>query len=231
MNNLYENNMKTLKKAVDYCNETYSHDEIIKILEGDDDILKQLCLIELNKINSRQEADILVNNLTGKSGPIRETASAKILDLISNQLYNNFFQSINIYDSFIKGITDINPSVSRNIIEVIKYSQNKDYLIKNIIQNMKNVLDNSNINAHNRSYELNKLNFNLYWNLEALYSLSNNIEVNETITEILLETAKSTDYTLREKTAKLAHKLHIENIEAILKADDNIYVSKYFQTQ
>ncbi len=228
MNNLYENNIKTLKKAIEYCDNIYSHNEIIKILSEDDDILKQLCLIELNKICSQEEANILVNNLTGKSGPIRETASSKILDLISDDLYGKFFQTKYILDSFVKGITDINPSVSRNIIEVIKYTNNKDYLISEIINNIKNTLDIES-NSKKHSYEINKKNFNLYWNLEALYSLSDNIKQFKEINEILLETAKSIDYTIREKTAKLVAKLNIKHIEEILINDSNIYVLKYFR--
>ena len=59
----------------------------------DDDLKKQLCLIELNSVNSQSEADILVFNLTGHSGPVRETASFKILDLIQQENFKKFFQT------------------------------------------------------------------------------------------------------------------------------------------
>lgn len=231
----YENNIKMLNEAISYCSLNLSHDELIKELSCSNDIKKQLCIIEIKKINSQKEADLLVNNLTGKSGPIREVCSFKILELISDKNYQAFFQTKEIIDILTKGITDINPSVSRNIVEAIKYINNSDYLINNIISEINNTLSELDSVSKNRSYTLNKKNFNIYWNMEALINLSGKIKINDAVFNIIKITAESSDYTIREKTAKLIYELNsnilFENIINLLKTDKNIYVSKYFKAE
>ncbi len=228
----YENNMKMLALAIKYCSENFSHDEIINELKGDDDLKKQLCLIELSQINTQQEADILVFNLTGHSGPVRETTSYKILELISSPKYNKFFQSDNISNTFVKSITDINPSVSRNAVEIIKYVKNSQYLYENILKEINKTLSNIDIDCKNRSYVQNKKNFNLYWNLEALICIAENINSDEQLFEIIQKISLSNDYTIREKAAKAASIFSKTNpkyneILSVLQNDENIYVRKY----
>ena len=116
----YEKNMQMLSEAIGYCEEELQHSDLINELSKENDIKKQLCIIEIKQINSQEEANLLVNNLTGKSGPIREVCSFKILDLIENENYNHYFQTKEIIDVITKGITDINPMVSRNMVEVVK---------------------------------------------------------------------------------------------------------------
>ncbi len=228
----YENNIKILSLAYKYCQEKFLHDEIIEILSGDDDIKKQLCLIELDCVNSQKEADILVWNLTGKSGPVRETASFKILDLISQTEFKNFFQTKEILNTFVKSITDINPSVSRNAIEFIKYVDDYKYLYNEILKEIKITLSNIDETSKNRSYVQNKKNFNLYWNLEALASISDKVIPTSELQRLLVKTALSNDYTIREKTAKVAYSFSLKNnnfkkIIELLKDDNNIYVKKF----
>lgn len=228
---LYENNMKMLNCAVQYCSETFSHEDLINELSLDNDIKKQLCVIEIKEIKSQNEADLLVYNLTEKSTPVREVISFKIFELIQNKNFNKFFQSNKIIDTFTKGITDINPSVSRNMIEIIKFIDNSDYLISKIIDEIKLTLDSLDNIKKNRSYVANKKNFNLYWNLEALSVLGDKVKINDEIISIINATYKSNDYTIREKTAKLICSLNSDlfiNIIEILKKDENIYVKKYF---
>ena len=232
MNNLYENNMKTLSKAIEYCDTAFSHEEIINVLSSDDDIKKQLCILNLNNLNNQSEADILVNNLIRHAGPVRETASYKIFDFISNPSYNAFFQSENIINSFISAVADINPSVSRNAVQILKYVQDSDYIYKSVIKIINNILENIDNETKNRSYVQNKKNFSLYWNLEAIISISDKITSGDELIEILKTTAKSSDYTIREKTAKTAKILSLKNpkffcVIDILKNDENIYVKKY----
>lgn len=228
----YEKNMQMLSDAIEYCKENYSHEDIIKVLQGDNDLEKQLCLIELKNINLQNEADILVYNLTGHAGPVRETASYKILDLIQKEEYKNFFQTENIMNTFVKAVTDINPTVSRNTTEIIKYVENAQYIYSEIIGEIKNTLSQMEDIKQTRSYVANKKNFNLYWNLEALISIADRVNTDNELVEILEQTAYSNDYTIREKTAKAACEFSKTNndfkkILDILKDDENIYVKKY----
>lgn len=229
----YEKNMQMLSEALKYCEYDFCHEDLINELSSDNDIKKQLCIIKISKINSQQEANLLVSNLTGQSGPIREVTSYKILDLISDNKFTDYFQSLDIIDVFTKGITDINPAVSRNMVEIIKYIKNYNYIINNIIVELKQTLSEMEDIKKNRSYVLNKKNFNLYWNIEALISLNTKITVTEDLINIITQTAQSQDYTIREKTAKLISVLNYEycfqQAADILKNDDNIYVNKYFE--
>ncbi len=224
---LYEKNMQMLSLAVEYCEDNFEHDALIKELYRDDDLKKQLCLIEIKKILTQNEADILVENLTGKSGPIRETASFKILELIKNDNFNKFFQTHKIIDTFVKAIIDINPSVSRNIVQVITFVEDVEYLYKKIIEQTKKTLSSMENIKQNRSYTTNKQKFSLYWNLEAIINIADKIKINEELVQILKTTALSNDYTIREKTANASKILNCPEILLLFKEDENIYVKRY----
>ena len=228
----YDKNMNMLSQAIKYCETNFLHEDLINELFLDNDLKKQLCIILISKLNSQSEANILVSNLIEKSGPIRETVSFKILDLITNENYQKFFQTQDILDIFTKAITDINPSVSRNLIEIIKYTNDAFYLYNNIVSEIKKTLNEIQQIKQNKSYIMNKKNFNLYWNLEAIISIIDKISITDELLEILKITSLSKDYTIREKTAKAANlalkkdnKFHI--IKEILKNDNNIYIQKY----
>ena len=225
----FEKNMKMLSEAIKCSEDNYSHNDIIEVLKSDDDIKKQFCLIELNKIDSQEEANILVFNLTNHSGPIRETSAFKIGELISNDKYKKYFQTEEIINTFVKAIVDINPSVSRYSVEFIKFVDDVEYLYKKIIEEIEITLANIDETVKNRSYVQNKKNFNLYWNLEAIIAISNKIEPNDKLLKILKRTALSNDYTIREKTAKTANLLNIQPVLSLLKDDENVYVRKYLK--
>lgn len=230
----YENNMKMLEEAYGYCGQNYTHEDIIEALKQDNDLKKQLCLIELNKVNTQDEADILVNNLTQHSGPTRETSSFKILELIKQNDLKNFFQSKPQMNIYIKAITDINPSVSRNAVEIIQYINDKQYIYEGIIKELKKILSELKGIKQTRSYTANKKNFGLYWNLEALANIADEVSSNNELIEILSDTAKSNDYTIREKTAKTAvlffkYNNNFQSVLDLLKNDENIYVRKYLE--
>ncbi len=228
----YKKNMNMLSQAVKYCKINFLHDDLINELYHNNDLKKQLCIILISKLNSQAEADALVCNLTGKSGPVRETTACKILELIKNPDYQPYFQTQNITDAFIKAVTDINPSVSRNITETIKYVLNAQYIFDNIIKEIKASLNETLKIKKNRSYLKNRKNFGLYWNLEAVAGISDKIQPDNELLEILKLTALSDDYTIREKTAKTARCFisrdnRYSAVLDLLKNDNNIYVKKY----
>ena len=223
----YEKNMKILSQAIMHCEQELSHEEIIKVLQGEDDIEKQLRLIELQAVYNQEEANVLVFNLTQHSGPVRETAAYKISELISKQEFKVFFQTEKIMETFVKAITDINPSVSRSAVEIIRFVENSKYIYQSIIEELNTTLSQLDIEVKNRSYVQNKKNFNLYWNLEALISISDLVIADEHLLKILKITAESNDYTIREKTAKAAQVFGFEQVLESLKDDTNIYVKKY----
>ena len=223
----YEKNMKVLSQAINHCENELSHEEIINVLKGEDDIEKQLRLIELKGVYNQTDANILVFNLTQHSGPVRETAAYKISELIANSEYKRFFQTENIMNTFIKAITDINPSVSRSAVEILRFVENSRYIYEGIIEELNETIGQLDIETKNRSYVQNKKNFNLYWNLEALINIADLVSPDEHLLKILKITALSNDYTIREKTAKAAQVFGFEQVLESLKDDTNVYVKKY----
>ncbi len=225
----YEKNMKILSQAIMHCEKELTHDEIIDVLKGDDDIEKQLRLIELNQISSQEEADIIVFNLTQHSGPVRETAAYKIFELISNKQYSKYFQTKSIMDTFVKAIVDINPSVSRSAVDIIRFVDNSQYIYDCIIKELNETISQLDIDVKNRSYVQNKKKFNLYWNIEALINIYDLVVADENLLKILKITAKSNDYTIREKTAKAAKVFGFDEIIEFLQDDTNVYVRKHIE--
>lgn len=228
----YEKNMAMLSEAMEYCYQNLTHEDLINELFKDNDLKKQLCIIEIKKLNSQSEADILIDNLTGKSGPIRETVSFKVLELIKQDEFCKYFQKKEILDVLVKAVTDINPSVSRNTVEIIRYVDNAQYLYDSFIQEIKKTLNEMDDIQQTRSYNSNKKNFNLYWNIEAIINIGFKIQVDEDFLEILKQTVYSNDYTIREKTAKAASILftqdyRFKDVLNLLSNDSNIYVQKY----
>ena len=70
--------------------------------------------------------------------------------------------------------------------------------------------------------------FSLYWFLEGL-SLCNVKKSNSAVLEIVKQTIKFNDYTIREKTAKILNKLDnvSQDLLKIAKEDQNFYVKNF----
>lgn len=213
----------------------FNHDEIIQNLnkEDIDDFIKIFSIINLNSINSLEEALIIVKNLTNHPTPIREAIALKLEEVYSDKYFNKEIKEI-----FLNAIIDINPNVCRAICGMISKSEFlRENLSDGIIQKIKILLNEINENNAElggfyddaqkirKNHAKNKKLFSLYWFLEAL-SICNVNKNNSEVLEILKQTIKFNDYTIREKTAKILTKL--ENIPKellqIAKNDQNFYV-------
>ncbi len=226
------NNIELTETAYKYCTINFSHEELIKELSSNDEIKKQLSIININKVNNEEESFLLALNLVGKGGPIREAASFKINELIRQNNYKIFFQQSEIIEFLLSAITDINPSVSRNAVEIIEYIDNKIYIIEELYKKIFMSLEELKIYNLKKSYLLNKKTFSLYWNLEALVSLSDKITLTKNLEDILSQTSSFNDYTIREKCALLLSRLKESNETTLnlmtkLKNDDNIFVKRH----
>ena len=216
------------KLAYSYSQEEYSHENIINILSQNDEIKKQICIINLEKLNSQAEADLLISNLTNNPTPVREVVSYKILELCPE--FSQYFQSEKHLDIFLAGIIDINPSVSRNVVDILEYVENKQYCLNALKPKISELIKEISEIPKNKSYIANKKNFSLYWYLEALYVFLKNIEPDEEIIEILDQCSQSNEYTIREKCAKIVSLFQnsknpkLNDITQRLQADENFYV-------
>lgn len=218
------------KRAYAYSQKEYSHDEIMKIILSEDEIEKQICIINLAALRSKKEAHALVSNLTGHMTPVRELTSFKILELLQNGECIDYFQDENTLSVFLDGVIDINPAVSRNMVEILKYIKNKKFCLDSLKIRIKKLIDEIREVPKNKSYIANKKNFSLYWYLEALYVLLKPENLDDDYTEILEECSLSNEYTIREKCAKIlsllknSHDERMKNIISRLQNDENFYV-------
>ena len=220
-------------KNINLDNMTY--DEIIQNIKSDfvHDFLKIFSVINIEILN-QDLANALINNLTNRPNPIREAVALKIEELYQNEYFINEISK----EQLIKAIVDINPNVSRSICNIIQENNELqeyilDDLLKKInltIQDIKNFekenKDFFSLKAkNNKSHAKNKLLFSLYWLLEAL-SLCDVKKYNSEVLKILKFTIHFSDYTIREKTAKILANMNNAPDELIqlVKNDQNFYV-------
>ena len=205
----------------------YSYDEIFANLKSDcEDFKKIFSILNIDYIKNISDAKILISHLTEHSNPIREAVALKLEDL--NIEY--FLDEYSILQ-FLKGLKDINPNVSRSICTIIKNNEKLQDLIETkIINNIEILLQNITPSAK-KSHAKNKEHFALYWLLEGLANCK--VKNNPKVLEILNVTIKFSDYTIREKTAKILAKIPQAPSEMLkIIADDvNFYVKSYIKNK
>lgn len=226
--------LNDIEKAAELCEKKYSHDEIISVMQTENDFEKQICILKLDTVLSKEEAQLLVFQLTGHHGLIREAAAIKINELTQNEKLKHLFQTTYVTESLLKGINDINPNICRLMCALLPT------LLEN--KKLKNIFMNGLYKRFYEVYEeLEKLKrstwytkklFNLYWCLEALSNLQP--QINKDFEDIIEQASKIKDYTIREKAAMVLSKLpetsdKIDKIKKTLKDDENFYVRRYSQ--
>ena len=227
--------MDDILKIID---KNLSNEEIFQNLKNEtcQDFEKIFSIINLDELNSQEEFDILIENLTDKPTPIREMTSIKLEEF--KYTYSSYFLGDFAVEKILKGIIDINPNVSRSICNIIISNENlQNILEEKIIEKIDNLMQEikkyeeetkdyfDKTIRNTKNHAKNKKLFSLYWYLEAL-SCSISQKNNEKILNILTRTVNFLDYTIREKTAKILLALDncpIDLIEKI-RHDENFYV-------
>jgi hypothetical protein len=206
-----------------------NYEDLINSLHSDDIKEKHFAVLELEEIRSQKDAKLLVSNLVGQDGKIREAVAFKINEFFNNPDYAKFFISEDIFEILFQGIMDINGNVCRHIcaLECEEFDQ---YLSENLPSETDKILARiSELEKDEKQYVISKRNFQLYWCLEALCNIINKVEF-AAIKDILLATANFNAYTIREKTAKIVTKLdnsELNELKEKLKNDENYYVRRY----
>ncbi len=232
-----DNNKKTSYETIELQDMKldFSHDEIFKNLKDEncEDFIKIFSIINLEEIKTIEEAQVLFYHLTNHPTPIREAIALKLEEIYNYKFFNN-----EIKEQFLKSIIDINPNVCRSICAIVaKFDNLKNNLADEIILKIKNLLCEIEQNDKElggfyedaqkirKNHAKNKKLFSLYWYLECL-SICTEEKNNSKVLEILKETIKFNDYTIREKTAKILAKLKNkeQNLLQIAIADENFYV-------
>lgn len=210
----------------------YDYSALMNFLRSNKMVEKQISVLKLTEIKSKKDAEILVSNLIGQDGKIREAVAFKVNELAKNPEFTEFFADNKIFAILRQGIMDINGNVCRQIVDLVGSIEGFDeYLCETLPERISVILEEiEKIDQISKQYVISKRNFQLYWCLEALCSVVDKIDI-ENIKEILFKAGAFQDYTIREKTAKILAK--IDNAEFAelmekLKNDENYYVQRCF---
>lgn len=222
------------EQACILCEKEFTHAELIEFLKTGNIPQKQIAALELDDVKSLEEAEVLISNLTGCDGKIREAVALKIYQLLKKCAeYRTIFSKLSA-EIFANATIDINANICRLVVDSVsllksdpsfaqKYTQ---FIIKYTVQAL-DELDG--FIFRDKKYVINKQLFKLYWCLESLKNFYEFAD-KKTILDIMQRSAVQTEYTIREKTAQLAILSdEFKDIKNRLKTDENYYVRVVFQ--
>lgn len=221
------------EQALELIERDYSHSELIELLIAGNIPEKQMASLKLECLKSIEDADILVSNLTGCDGKIREAVALKINYLLNrNDDYINYFKDADI---FAMATIDINGNICRLVIDsVALLLKNKDFASR-YIENILQIVNDSfqeldKFIYRDKKYVINKQLFKLYWGLEALKLFAKDLPC-DILYPILDRASKEKEYTIREQVARIVVELEPEMYSQIISPlinDSNYYVREVF---
>ena len=92
MNNCYYETLdENFEQALNLCETSYTHSELLEFLKSGNIVQKQIAALKLETINSIEDAQILVSDLVGQDGKIREAVSLRLNEFMSNPKLLPFF--------------------------------------------------------------------------------------------------------------------------------------------
>ncbi len=234
-NSYYETLDENFTQALKLYEQEYTHTELIDLLKIGNIVQKQIAALRLDGVYSSEDAKVLVSNLTGQDGKIREAVSLRLNEFMSNSEMLIYFQADENYETFLEAIIDINANICRNVISAISNLKTNSEFCKIFCNKLTNLtfelLDIiEKFNFQDGKYKVNKEVFKLYWCLETIYEFYDKIEFNN-LKHIILRSKDIEEYTIREKAAKiLTHKFEdkeLENAKIQLQNDKNYYVRRF----
>lgn len=228
MNNTLNNSLEVnFNTAMKLSSENYDHKQLIEYLNSGDLVERQFAALELKEIYFKEDVKILVSNLVGQDGKVREAVAYKINELAQMDEYKCFFDSEILFENFFKGLLDINGNICRQMLGLTNIEGFNKYLCKMLPEEISKLLVKiEELEATEKQYIVSKRNFQLYWCLEALYYCAENIDL-ASIHPILTKTTDFYDYTIREKTAKILSRISDSSFDLLkdrLLSDENYYV-------
>lgn len=219
--------------ACSLCERNFSKDELINMLQNGNIPEKQIAALMFDNLNNEHDANVLISNLTGCDGKIREAIALKINSLLNkNESNKKIFADI-CAEKFADATVDINANICRLIIDSAVILKNYDNFSKKytdlIIKKTNDALQElDKFIFRDKKYIINKQLFKLYWCLEALsdfYPFTDE----KTLSDILEKCANQQEYTIREKAAKIVAKSDkFDKLRKKLINDENYYVREIF---
>ncbi|MBD5401220.1 hypothetical protein HDR58_00240 [bacterium] len=234
-NSYYETLDENFTQALNLYETEYSHEELLELLETGNIVQKQIAALKLETVTSNKDAQILVSNLVGQDGKIREVISLRLNEFMSNPELLPYFQTVENYKTFLEAIIDINANICRNIINAICNLKNNDEFCELFCKNLTDLTFDlltkiEQFSFQDGKYKVNKEVFKLYWCLETIYEFWNKM-LFEDLKQIILRSKNIQEYTIREKTAKILSR-NFEDSDLIqsreeLRNDRNYYVRRF----
>ena len=117
-NSYYETLDENFTQALNLYEADYSHEQLLKFLKSGNIVQKQISALRLDTIKSVEDAQILLSNLVGQDGKIREAVSLRLNEFMSNPDLILYFQIPENYKIFLDAIIDINANICRNVKKV-----------------------------------------------------------------------------------------------------------------
>ena len=230
-----EEDIINFNTAINLYKKNLTQQELINLIAKGTITEKQVSVLKLEKLTSEEDAKILLSNLTGQDGKVREAISFKLKEFMNDPQYINYFYSLDDYSVFLDAIVDINGNICRNIISAIQnlkdYEKFYEYFCPQIAKKTLDLIEKiKKFDLQDGKYKVNKEVFKLYWCLETIYNFYDKFDI-PTLKVILSNTKEVQDYTIREKTAKILSK-ELQNPELLkikqeLKEDKNYYVRRF----
>lgn len=217
------------KLACELCDKNYSHTELKNMLKNGNIPEKQIAALYYDYVNNKDDAQVLINNLTGCDGKIREAVALKINNLINeNENHKKIFAEISA-ETFANATVDINANICRLIVDsaaMLKNNENFAVKYANLIIQKTNeaITELDKFIFRDKKYVINKQLFKLYWCLEALSKFFNYVN-EKTLADITEKCANREEYTIREKAAQIILESNkFPQLKEKLMKDENYYV-------
>lgn len=234
-NSYYETLDENFMQALKLYETDYSHNELIEFLKSGNIVQKQIAALRLDTIKSKEDADILVSNLTGQDGKIREAVSLRLSEFMAKSDLLDYFKNSDNYKVFLDAVIDINANICRNVIcAVSNLKQDREFCnifcssLVNLTLELLDIIEK--FDFQEGKYKVNKEVFKLYWCLETIYEFWDKIEFSA-LKGIILRAKDIQEYTIREKAAKILSR-GFEDEELMqareqLRDDCNYYVRRF----
>ena len=228
----YEDLDTNFEQAYMLANKTFSHDELVNMLKTGNIPQKQIASLKFDYVKSKEDAECLLNNLTGCDGKIREASALKINYILKTQEESAVFFS-DYPEVFADAVIDINANICRLAAEcacILKpnknFAQKYTERILCFINDAFKELDG--FIFRDKKYVINKQLFKLYWCFETLKDYYDMLP-DDILSEILTRGSEVKEYTIREKTAQIVLLSgKFSSLKEKLQSDENYYVRAVF---
>lgn len=237
MNTDFYNNLEVnFEQACNMSEKNFSQEELFEMLKNGNIPQKQIAALKIETLQNFEQAEILINNLTGCDGKIREAVALKINELV-NIGFQEFFLNAKSAEIFANATIDINANICRLVIDSVSVLSENQYFMQIYSNKILNFINESfweldKFIYKDKKYTINKQLFKLYWCLEALKLFYKNLSQNDLL-KILERANKESEYTIREKIAQIVINLETDVFKALkqeLKNDSNYYVKNVFRS-